>query len=121
MVRKVKPAVVMILLCVFAVLAAGPSCDEDDNKSAALMSELQEEKERRKKTESRLDESRRELQVQKEKTEAREEDFTGASVVAFACVISFVMLVFVLIRERRSRKVLGRMLRFIKERLHVFL
>ena len=117
--RKVKPAVVMILLCVFAVLAAGPSCDESE--SGALLRQLQEEKERRKKTESRLDESRRELQVQKEKTEATEEDFVGASVVAFACVLSLVMLAFVLIRERRSRKVLARMLRFVKERFHVFL
>ncbi|MFP4029723.1 MAG: hypothetical protein ACLFWL_18245 [Candidatus Brocadiia bacterium] len=119
--KNLKPVTMLILLCVFAVLAAGPSCDEDDNKSAALMSELQEEKERRKKTESRLDESRRELKVQKEKTEATEEDFTGASAVAFACVLSFVILAFVLIRERRSRKVLARMLRFMKERFHVFL
>jgi len=98
-------SVLTLLLALVALLSCGDGGEKDE-----LCRRLQQ-------AEAQLDSTRQELDVEREKVEARAEDFDVAAVVAFSCVTAAFLILVLLLRERRGRKALGRVLQAIVRRL----
>ena len=67
-------------------------------------------------SQAQYEEVRRELEIERAKTEAAESDLSLAFVVSFSCVLTVFLLLGLLLREHRSKKVMARFLHWLKQR-----
>ena len=66
--------------------------------------------------EGQFEEMRHRQDQERARTEAVEADFLIAAVVCFSCVLAVFLLLGLLLREHRSKKVMARFVRWLKQR-----
>ena len=143
---KAKPESLMVFALVFVVVILGIlSCGREDSEKEMLRDQvktaearLDEVRERlireQERTQDEMATVQRSLNAERERvnteirqlklkqeterqaTEVAKDDFVIAAVIAFSCILGMLLLIGLLLHERRSRKALGLFLRWIQGR-----
>jgi len=110
MTTTAKPAVLTLLSC--SLLFGSWSCpmtDDDAGEDKQLRERLEE-------CQARTEQARQRARREEGRRRAAEGDFTVAAVVSFSCVVALLLVTGLLVRERRRRKILARLLRFLRRK-----
>jgi len=108
--KTAKPAVLTLLSC--SLLLGSWSCpmtDDDDGEEKQLRERLEE-------CQARTEQARERARREEGRRRAAEGDFTVAALVSFSCVLALLLTVGLLVRERKRRKILARLLRFLRRK-----
>ena len=108
--KTTKPAVLAFLSCSLLLGSWGCPLVEDDDR------EEQELRERLERAETRAESARKRARREEARRRAADSDFSVSAVVAVSCVIALLLTVGLLIRERKRRKILARLLRFLRRK-----
>ena len=108
--KTAKPAVLTLLSC--SLLLGSWSCpmtDDDDGEEKQLRERLEESR-------TRAKEARERARREEGRRRAAEGDFTVAAAVSISCVMALLLVTGLLGRERKRRKILARLLRFLRRK-----
>jgi hypothetical protein len=108
--QTTKPAVLAFLCCSLLFGSWGcPLVEEDDREEEEL-------RERLERAETRAESARERARREEARRRGAGSDFTVAAVVGVSCVITLLLTVGLLIRERKRRKILARLLRLLRRK-----
>ena len=107
--KTAKPAVLALLFC--SLLLGSWSCplSDDDGEEKQLRERLEQSR-------ARTKEAREQARREQGRRRAAEGDFTVAAAVSISCVVALLLVMGLLVRERRRRKILARLLQFLRRK-----